>query len=295
MNADARALERVEARCASPRASARARRSRRASCRRSARRTSRARCGRPPRAGGRVAGRAARRPGRPRSAPRTKARMPPTTRRRSTAETCSWMSRSGACDEQHAVRALARGDVEREHGRPALGQPLDGRESRWSDAVSSTSRRGLRRAAERGAESATVSRKTPLRSNTATRPAPSVAGIRLHRLAARECPSERVEVLGGVARQHARPQRVDARLLEVVLERRQDERREHDQREQRRGRSDHREPHAQAARALQRVADHVPKRYPTPRTVRISYGADGSRSSFSRRCRMWTSIVRCSR
>ena len=42
-------------------------------------------------------------------------------------------------------------------------------------------------------------------------------------------------------------------------------------------------------------ADHGPKRYPTPRTVRISNGADGSRSSFSRRCRMCTSIVRCSR
>ena len=87
----------------------------------------------------------------------------------------------------------------------------------------------------------------------------------------------------------------DARLLEVVLQRGQDEGREHHQHEGRRGGGDDRQPHAQTPGALQRAADHAPKRYPTPRTVRISSGADGSRSSFSRRWRMCTSIVRCSR
>ena len=107
--------------------------------------------------------------------------------------------------------------------------------------------------------------------------------------------AERLQQLGGPDGLHARPQRGHARLLEIALERGQDEPREHDEDEQRRGRSNHRQPHAQAARALQHRADHAPKRYPTPRTVRISCGADGSRSSFSRRCRMCTSIVRCSR
>ena len=37
------------------------------------------------------------------------------------------------------------------------------------------------------------------------------------------------------------------------------------------------------------------KRYPTPRTVRMYSGVRGSASSFSRRCRTWTSIVRGSR
>ena len=69
-----------------------------------------------------------------------------------------------------------------------------------------------------------------------------------------------------------RAQRFEARLLEVVLQRRQDERCEHDEREQRRRRRHDREPHAQAPGALQRSADHAPKRYPTPRTVRISSG-----------------------
>ncbi len=63
-----------------------------------------------------------------------------------------------------------------------------------------------------------------------------------------------------MGRLNARSQRGDARLLEVVLQRGQDERCEHDEREQRRGRSDDRQPHAQAAGALQHLADHAPKR-----------------------------------
>src|SRR5581483_4058607 len=51
------------------------------------------------------------------------------------------------------------------------------------------------------------------------------------------------------------------------------------------------EPGANASERVHRSR----KRYPTPRTVRMISGSDASRSSFSRRCRMCTSIVRGSR
>ncbi len=64
---------------------------------------------------------------------------------------------------------------------------------------------------------------------------------------------------------------------------------------------DHDEEHQAEldAEALQRAhAVHgyrSRKRYPTPRTVKMNSGSRGSISIFSRRCRMWTSIVRGSR
>ena len=145
----ARALERLEADRASPRASARARRSRRARGRRSARRTSRARCDRRRarrRASRRASGSAASAPA---SSATAKASTPPTMRRRSTAETCCWTSRSGASTSSDALRALARGDEERQHGRAPARQPLDGRDVAAQVGRLLDDRRGVRRAVSR--------------------------------------------------------------------------------------------------------------------------------------------------
>ena len=52
---------------------------------------------------------------------------------------------------------------------------------------------------------------------------------------------------------------------------------------------------ARRAAAASPLASRSRKRYPTPRTVKMYSGSLASRSSFSRRWRMWTSIVRGSR
>ena len=185
------------------------------------------------------------------------------TRRRSTAETCSWTSRSGACDE-HARRPCpvrrrrTSSTAVRPPGRFAARST--GRGAAMAVSSTSSSASGER---ARGAESAHGSSADPLTLKTVMRAAPaacprgSAARLRCSAL------PRNVLVPGArVARLDARAQRGDARLLEVVLQRRQHERREHDQREQRRGRSDHREPHAQAAGALQRRADHATEAVP---------------------------------
>ena len=293
---DERGSARARARrgaCASPPASAPARRSRRACGRRSALRTSRARCARRRPAGARGAPPRAGSARRPASSATPKASAPPNTRRRSTAETCSWTSRSGASTSTTPstpwLETLNVSSAVRPPGRFSTVAV-----SRCRLALSSTTASAFRERGARRVRGGGLQLEPVLGEDRDPRPADRRReALELHGGELRLAERRQQEL--GLRRLHARAQRGDARLLEVVLQRGQHERREHHQREQRRGRSDHREPHAQAAGALQRLADHAPKRYPTPRTVRISCGAEGSRSSFSRRCRMWTSIVRCSR
>ena len=104
----------------------------------------------------------------------------------------------------------------------------------------------------------------------------------------------RVQVRGGLValrhRSHLTAQPIDLAIDEPVFERGHhgrvhDRERDDDQHEQRETEADaDAESHHRSR-----------KRYPTPRTVKMYSGLRGSRSSFSRRCLMCTSIVRGSR
>ena len=97
--------------------------------------------------------------------------------------------------------------------------------------------------------------------------------------------------LAGDARRRA-GERGDARVHQPVLQGRDD-----DQVDERPRSGEHDQEGKREARAhpAERLAHGSRKRYPTPRTVRTNCGSRGSRSSFSRRWRTWTSIVRGSR
>src|SRR5262245_59463189 len=84
----------------------------------------------------------------------------------------------------------------------------------------------------------------------------------------------------------------EPRLGQPALERRDDDQVDESERA---GQHEQERQAEACADAADEALHRSRKRYPAPRTVRMYCGSAGSRSSFSRTCRTWTSIVRGSR
>jgi hypothetical protein len=103
-------------------------------------------------------------------------------------------------------------------------------------------------------------------------------------------------VVGAVGQPRCDRRRRFAQLLQLGIDQVPLQRRHDDEVDEHERAGHHeREAQGQAAADAPEGIHRSRKRYPTPRTVRMYSGSAGSRSSFSRRCRIWTSIVRGSR
>ena len=111
----------------------------------------------------------------PASSATPKASAPPNTSRRSTAWTCSWMSRNGACTSTTPSTPWLETLKVSTAVRPTPGKVTTVPASRCRLALSSTSSSALRASPASGEESPTRCRVTPLSVKTVIRATPSVA------------------------------------------------------------------------------------------------------------------------